>query len=211
MSRDQAIVIRYDNPDAAGKGRELVYFHGRGSSEREAGMALSLFGNANVRSYRGPIAQGAGFAWFLNAGIGEAIPESLAAEVRKVGAWIAADTGRRRPWLCGFSNGAAMASALLLDEPDAYAGLLMIGGCFAVGDAELPTGGLAGKPILFCRGKFDEVIPNRKFEQAETYLRDRSGAHVTFFDYEGGHELPLTITTSVRAWLAAEERAGPIE
>src|SRR3546814_597149 len=78
MSRDQAIVMRYDSPDEGGDSRDIVYLHGRGSTEREAGFALSLFGNANVRAYRGPIAQGGGFAWFLNAGTGTAVPQSLA-------------------------------------------------------------------------------------------------------------------------------------
>src|SRR3546814_3547 len=54
MSRDNAIVMRYDNPDIP-SGRDIVYLHGRGSTEREAGFALPLFGRANVRSYRGPL------------------------------------------------------------------------------------------------------------------------------------------------------------
>src|SRR3546814_6048290 len=57
MSRDNAIVMRYDNPDIP-SGRDIVYLHGRGSTEREAGFALPLFGRANVRSYRGPLPQG---------------------------------------------------------------------------------------------------------------------------------------------------------
>src|SRR3546814_4285608 len=56
--------------------------YGRGSSEREAGWALPLFGRAYVRSYRGPLIQGGGFAWFQNAGVGIALPESLAQETR---------------------------------------------------------------------------------------------------------------------------------
>src|SRR3546814_5995075 len=86
-----------------------------------------------------------------------------------VGDWIAADTGRQRPWLCGFSNGAAMAASLLLSNPGAYSGLIMIGGCFAVEDGDLPDNGLLDKPVLFCRGQFDDVIPRHKFEQAEAY------------------------------------------
>src|SRR3546814_7198734 len=99
MSRDQAIVMRYDSPDEGGDSRDIVYLHGRGSTEREAGFALSLFGNANVRAYRGPIAQGGGFAWFLNAGPGTAGPQGIAPETAKIGNWIAADPGRRLPWL----------------------------------------------------------------------------------------------------------------
>src|SRR3546814_9124972 len=79
MSRENVVVIRYDNPDVEAE-RDVVYLHGRGSSEREAGWALPLFGRANVRSYRGPLIQGGGFAWFQNAGVGIALPESLAQE-----------------------------------------------------------------------------------------------------------------------------------
>src|SRR3546814_5422294 len=101
---------------------------------------------------------------------------SLSGETERVGDWIAAETGRQRPWLCGFSNGAAMAASLLLSNPGAYSGLIMIGGCFAVEDGDLPDNGLLDKPVLFCRGQFDDVIPRHKFEQAEAYLSGPSGA-----------------------------------
>src|SRR3546814_10629112 len=91
------------------------------------------------------------FAWFENAGIGVALPSSPSGETSKVGDWIAADTGRQRPWLCGFSNGAAMAASLLLSNPGAYSGLVMSGGCFAVEDGDLPDNGLPEQPVLFCR------------------------------------------------------------
>src|SRR3546814_19854562 len=90
MSRENVVVIRYDSPDVEAE-RDVVYLHGRGSSEREAGWALPLFGRANVRSYSGPLIQGGGFAWFQNAGVGIALPVSLAQETAKVRDWIAAD------------------------------------------------------------------------------------------------------------------------
>jgi len=205
MSRENVIVIRYDSPDVEAD-LDVVYFHCRGSSEREAGWALPLFGRANVRSYRGPLGQGGGFAWFQNAAVGVALPESLARETAKVRDWVAADTGRRQPWLCGFSNGAALAANLLIEAPDAYAGLIMIGGCFAVEDEALPTGALAGKQVLFCRGRSDDVMPRHKFEQAESYLTGASGACATLLGYDGGHELPLSIKSSVQGWLSAADR-----
>src|SRR3546814_15472239 len=42
MSRDNAIVMRYDNPDIP-SGRDNVSLHGRGSTERETGFALPLY------------------------------------------------------------------------------------------------------------------------------------------------------------------------
>src|SRR3546814_11974547 len=106
--------MRSDNP-ALPSGRDIVYLHGRGSTEREAGFALPLFGRANVRSYRGPLPQGPGFAWCENAGIGVALPDSLSGDTSQVGEWIAAETARQRTWLGGYSNGAARAPRFLLD------------------------------------------------------------------------------------------------
>src|SRR3546814_874730 len=140
------------------------------------------------------------------AGVGIALPESLAQETAKVRDWIAADTGRRRPWLCGFSNGAAMAANLLIETPEAYAGLIMIGGCFSVEDDALPAGALAGKQVLVCRGRSDDIMPRHKFEQAESYLTGSSGARTTLLGYDGGHELPLTIKSSIQGWLSAADR-----
>src|SRR3546814_12187916 len=125
MSLDTAIVMLYDNPDRP-SGRDLVYLHGRGSTEREAGFALPLFCRANVRSYRGPLPQGPGLAWFETAGIGVALPSSLSGETSKVGDWLAADTGRQRPLLSRFSNGAAMAARLLLTIPRASTASLIL-------------------------------------------------------------------------------------
>jgi phospholipase/carboxylesterase len=98
-----------------------------------------------------------------------------------------------------------MAANLLLRDPDKYVGLIMIGGCFPVADDALPLNRLAGKPVLFCRGRSDAVIPPDKFEQAEAYLTGASGASSSFIEYEGGHELSLTIKSAVHTWLNAEE------
>src|SRR3546814_10278482 len=111
------------------------------------------------------------------------------------------DLGRRRPWLCGFSNGAAMAANLLIETPEAYAGLIMIGGCFAVEDESLPAGALAGKQVLVCRGRSDDIMTQHKFEQAESYLTGTSGARKTPLGSHGGHELPLIIKSSLQGWL----------
>src|SRR3546814_11182522 len=65
----------------------------------------------------------------------------------------------------------------------------MIGGCFAVEDDALPAGALAGKQVLVCRGRSDDIMPRNKFEQAESYLTGSSGARNTILGYDGGHEL----------------------
>src|SRR3546814_18810791 len=47
MSRDNAIVMRYDNPDIP-SGRNIVYLQGRGCPDRKAGFELPLSGPPHV-------------------------------------------------------------------------------------------------------------------------------------------------------------------
>src|SRR3546814_9263999 len=91
-----------------------------------------------------------------------------------------------------------MAVSLHLSYPGGYSGLILIGGCFAVEDRDLRNNGVLDKPVRFCRGQFDDVIPRHKFEQAEAYLSGPSGARASFMPYEGGHELPLPIKAAVQ-------------
>jgi phospholipase/carboxylesterase len=56
----------------------VVLLHGRGSTERDIiELAAHLPQSAGYAAVRAPIAEGPGFAWFANRGIGRPLPESL--------------------------------------------------------------------------------------------------------------------------------------
>ncbi len=134
--------------------------------------------------------------------------ESLSRESARLKGWIEQDCRHRRPWLCGFSNGAAMAASLLQSDPSAYSGLIMLAACFPVGEDSLDEGALGDVPVLFCNGTDDTVIPARNFEEAERYLSGSSGAKAAFLRYEGGHEPPLVAWRDILSWLEAQEATG---
>jgi phospholipase/carboxylesterase len=184
---------------------DVIFLHGRGGSERDANRIEPAFRGASICAYRGPITEGSGFSWFLNRAIGVADEASLAQERVRVRAWIDAGVSHRKPWLCGFSNGAAMASSLALADPAAYAGLIMIAGCFVA--EPLHEGGLDSMPVLFCRGMLDSVIPAAKFAQASTYLHGDSGARASSIDYAGGHELTPLLLAQIAEWFGKHARS----
>lgn len=184
---------------------ELVYFHGRGSAETEAYAVGAAFPGARICAYRAPIPEGAGFAWFRNRGIGVADEESLATSTNQVGGWLRRDF-LGKPWLCGFSNGAAMASGLILAEPDRFAGLIMIGGCLVTEGR--PPGRLQAKPVLFCRGSHDAVIPPSFSRASWEYLSGAAGANAQLLTYEGGHELSPELYQPIGDWFRAHARAS---
>lgn len=182
---------------------DVVFLHGRGATERDAGLVVPAFPGANVRGYRGPLREFGGFSWFANRLIGDATPASLCVEVPKVAAWISADRGASAPWLCGFSNGAAMAAALALESPSSFAGLIMIGGCFPTN--ALPPGRFEGLPVLFCQGRYDDIIPSEKFRAARAYLKGASAAKATLVSYEGAHELPPELMPTIAQWFGCHQ------
>ncbi len=56
----------------------VVLLHGPGSDEREIlGLAAHLPTGAAYAAVRAPIAEGGGYAWFANRGIGRPVADSL--------------------------------------------------------------------------------------------------------------------------------------
>jgi hypothetical protein len=116
---------------------------------------------------RAPIAEGGGFAWFPNRGIGRPVAESLRGTMAWFRAWLDTVAPPGRPVvLVGFSGGAAFAGGLLLDDPSRDAGAAVLYGTLSF-DAGVPTmpDRLAGVPVLVAQGEHDTVIPRELLER----------------------------------------------
>jgi phospholipase/carboxylesterase len=88
---------------------------------------------------RAPLAEGSGFAWFANRGVGRPVTESLKETLRWFRDWMKDVAPATRPVIIvGFSGGAAFAGGLLLDDPERYAGGASLYGTLPFG-AGVPT------------------------------------------------------------------------
>ncbi len=165
------------------------------------------FGGATVLAPRRPLRQGAGYGWFENRGIGRAVPESVTEGIAAVDAWCREQVAPGcRIWLCGFSNGAAMAGALLLDRPARYAGAALLNGPLVLGPPwgpPWPEGRLAGKPVFLAAGLFDPVIPPDMMNATREYLATGSGAVFSGHSYGVAHEIAIGAVDDLRVWFAA--------
>lgn len=184
----------------------VVLLHGRGSHEREIlTLADHLPAGPAYAAVRAPIAEGGGYAWFANRGIGRPVAGSLRATLDWFTGWLDGVAPAGRPVaLVGFSGGAAFAGGLLLDDPARYAGAAILYGTLPF-DAGVPTtaGRLAGVPVFVAQGEHDTVIPRDLLDRTWAYLRGESGATATARRDPVGHGIAAPALADLADWLRA--------
>ena len=183
----------------------VVLLHGRGADERGIiGLAEHLPAGTSYAAVRAPIAEGGGFAWFANRGIGRPVAESLAETMAWFRTWLdgVAPPGRK-VLLVGFSGGAAFAGGLLLSDPGRYAGAAILYGTLPF-DAGVPlsAGLLDGVPVFVAQGEADRVIPRELLDRTWDYLREESGAPSYVRRDPGGHQLTAGVVVELSGWIA---------
>jgi len=182
----------------------VVLLHGRGSNEREIlGLADRLPSGAAYAAVRAPIAEGGGYAWFANRGIGRPLAESLGSTMSWFRTWLdAAAPAGRRVVLVGFSGGAAFAGGLLLADPARFAGAAILYGTLPF-DAGVPvtSGRLAGVPVFVAQGEQDRVIPPELLARTWQYLLTESGAAAHSRRDPGGHGITGQTLAELGAWI----------
>ncbi|CAI9417773.1 luciferase domain-containing protein [Nocardioides sp. T2.26MG-1] len=183
----------------------VVLLHGRGSDETEIlGLAPHLPAGPAYAAVRAPIAEGGGYAWFANHGIGRPQADSLRATMDWFRGWLDAAAPAGRPVvLVGFSGGAAFAGGLVLDEPGRYAGAAVLYGTLPF-DAGLATepGRLAHLPVFVAQGEGDHVIPRELLDRTWDYLLSESGAPTVAQRQPGGHQLTARTVHDLGEWIA---------
>jgi phospholipase/carboxylesterase len=200
-----APVVAFHGPDVVEQPL-VVLLHGRGSDEREIlSLAPHLPPGATYAAVRAPIAEGGGYTWFANRGIGRPVAESLAATMAWFRTWLDGAAPAGRPVvLIGFSGGAAFAGGLVLSDPARYAGAAILHGTLPF-DAGVPTSAsrLALVPMFVAQSDSDTVIPAELLQATWTYLHHVSGAPTQGHRDPGGHGIAQAALQQLAGWLHA--------
>ena len=184
----------------------VVLLHGRGSHEREIiALAPHFPQGVTYAAVRAPIAEGGGFAWFVNRGIGRPVAESLSDTMTWFREWLEGVAPANRPVVVvGFSGGAAFAGGLVLADPARYAGAAILYGTLPF-DAGVPVSPsrLAHIPVFVAQGDADQVIPRELLNRTWSYLLTESGAPVEAHRGPGGHGITAGTLHRLAGWLHA--------
>jgi predicted esterase len=154
----------------------VILLHGRGGSAEDIlGLAEAMYHPG--LAYLAP--QAAGHTWYpysFLAPIGQNEPW-LSSALRRVEATVelatSAGISTDRIVVCGFSQGACLATEFIARHPAKYAGLIAFtGGLIGPPEANLThTGDLEGTPAFFGSGDPDPHVPWERVERSVQILR----------------------------------------
>ncbi|MGH3900703.1 MAG: phospholipase [Pseudonocardiaceae bacterium] len=198
------VTIRWGSRDPAAP--LVVLFHGRHATETDmTWFARYLPEGAAYASVRAPLADGRGFAWFADGGVGRPLPDSLAVTMTWFREWLDEWAAPPVPVvLVGFSHGAVFAGGLLLADPPRFAAAGLLYGTlpFDVG-VPLTRGRLAGVPVFVTHGVHDTVIPVELQRRTWDYLVQESGSPLWAQREPTGHAVTAKTVSELAGWIEA--------
>jgi phospholipase/carboxylesterase len=103
------------------------------------------------------------------------------------------------PLAVGYSNGANIAAALLMMNPRALSGAILLHAMVPLTDP--PEANLDGKPVLILSGRQDPIVPADNADALASML-SRTGAKVDHRILPVGHQLSQADVALTGRWLA---------
>lgn len=200
VTRDLGWVHRY--VEGAGE-LTLLLLHGTGGNETDLlGLGRQVAPEAHLLSVRGRALEEGSPRFFRRFSATRYDQEDLVAEADALAAFVREATALygldpAKVVALGYSNGANIALASLLQQPAAYAGAVLLRPVMAL--EAPPETDLGGKQVLSLSGRADPFLPYGA--AVVPYLRAH-GAEVTEHRLTAGHELTAADAELSRAWLA---------
>ncbi len=195
----------------------LVFLHGRGDTEESAALLVEQMGLPDVIAVRpeAPYAIPGTFNgreyWPVAMRV-EADSAGMATAVRMSARWcsdVVRDVAGRlridpdRIAVAGFSQGAAMAYAVALEQPELYKAVAVLSGYLPPGyatTAAFEPLARHGASVFIGHGGDDTNVPLARAELAAALARS-ARVPVTANIYDGGHEITAKELSDLTAWL----------
>lgn len=185
-----------------GTGRPLLLLHGTGGDEQQLlGLGRMLAPEAPLLSPRGQVLENGQPRFFRRHSEGVLDEADLRERALELAAWVDA-AAAEPPVAVGFSNGANIASAILLLSPHTLAGAVLVRAMLPFRDFGEPPD-LAHVRALILAGLADGTVPEGDPDQLAALLR-RGRAQVTVSWQPSGHQLGMGDIQAARDWLQGQ-------
>jgi predicted esterase len=182
----------------------LLLLHGTGGNEGDMlPLAQHLMPEASVLSPRGKVLERGMPRFFRRLAEGVFDLDDLRVRAHELADFVGAAAAEyhfdpTRVVAVGFSNGANIASAVLLLRPDVLAGAVLFRAMVPLVPETQPS--LPSTPVLISNGRNDPLVSAAESERLAAMLR-AAGADVTLTWQPAGHNLTQGDISTARAWL----------
>ena len=186
-------------------GVTLLLLHGTGGNEDDLiGLGQELLPGAALLSPRGRVLENGMPRFFRRLAEGVFDQEDLKRQTAELGKFVTASAcqyGLQDSQLIavGYSNGANIATSLLLTSPGMLSGAVLFRPMVPFRPDPVPD--LAGVPIFLAAGRHDPIVPPRD-TSALAGIFQAAGARVSTHWHPGGHELGRDDLEAAKNWLA---------
>ena len=196
---------QYVRPADPSSNVTLLMLHGTGGDEHDLlPLRDELSPGAAVLSVRGAVTENGMPRFFRRLREGVFDEDDLRRRADELAAFVAdasAEYAIAEGALVavGFSNGANIASALMLRRPGLLRAAVLLSAMIPF--AEPPDADLSGTLIVVSNGELDPMIPQGMTEQLVRQFRER-GAEVVALPHPGGHQLWGPLFPQIRSLIS---------
>lgn len=190
--------------------RTLLLLHGTGGNEYDLmPVGRSLAPDANYLSPRGRVLENGMPRFFARHGEGNLDLDDLKQRAADLAEFVRESAGTYgfepdRVIAVGYSNGANIATALLLRHADVLAGAVLARAM----PFDLDATGTTDAPVLLLAGRRDPYTASPRSERLAEMLQ-KAGARVDVNWAEAGHELTPADVQRATEWLAKTQGVAP--
>jgi phospholipase/carboxylesterase len=197
-------------PGQTPDGVTLILLHGTGGDEHDLlPLGSDLLPGAALLSPRGQVSENGSLRFFRRSAVGVLDIEDWRARTHQLADFIVEASGKygfnpSRAFAVGLSNGANIASGLLLMRPKVLAGVILIRPMFVAEVSPQPD--LSRKAALISAGATDPLLPPGDTIRLQEQFAC-AGAEVTVRIQQAGHNLVSNDIMQSREWLKARKAA----
>jgi phospholipase/carboxylesterase len=178
----------------------VVALHGTGGNEREfLSFSESLVTGVGHLSVRGEEPENGQNRWFRRFAEGVFDEDNLRFRADQLAEFVQKTLPTEKRIVLGFSNGANMASALVIRHPELFSAAVLLAPMVPFAEEPMPE--LTGMPILMVCGEHDPMVPRVNAQTLATQYAT-AGADVQVHWHAGGHSPDQTSLFVAKSFLA---------
>jgi len=207
VSNDLGFIHRFVPAEDPTSADTLVVLHGTGGDENDLiGIGQAVAPGAAILSPRGNVLENGAPRFFRRVSEGVFDPKEVHSRAEELARFIrgATVTYRLEPsriFALGYSNGANVASTVMLVEPDIFRGAILLRPMLVYEPSE--SSDLSGRAVAISSGRMDPIVPAESVERLVELL-ESAGADVTLKWQLTGHNLTPGEVREAADWLALQ-------